>query len=139
LTQRACFDGCVHPACLWIYKNLSDDKKITRKELQVNDFMHALATPALGSYVWHGKKGNLLILARKVTKVHGIPRCLVVDSVTAESTNLLEDSIEFQIKFLKGMLTFNRAQDILRRKSEGSIEQYLKKKRRRGPRLNRRV
>jgi hypothetical protein len=135
--QKACFDGCTHPTCLWIYKKLSKAKKVTRKELEANDFMHALATPALGRYVGHGRKGNLLILTRKVTELHGIPRCLVIDNVTPESTKVLEDSIEFQIKFLKGMLTFNRAQDILRQKSKGSIEQYLENKhQRKGPRVN---
>ena len=68
-----------------------------------------------------------MISQRKIVEHSGIDEGLVCDFVTPEFTKARDDTIKFNIKFLKGMLTFNRAQDILRCGTEGSIEQYLVK------------
>jgi hypothetical protein len=100
--------------------------KPSQNLFEAMDFNNPKALPALGSFVWAGRQGNLQIAPRILTGTPlstGIPPHLLI-VVTQKKTNSLQDNIEFAICFLKHVLEFSRAQDRLHCRGMGEMEKY---------------
>jgi hypothetical protein len=59
-----CFKPCTHPACLWFS---NQTVKPTQKLFEAMYFNNPKATPALGSFVWAGRQGDLQIVPHVLT------------------------------------------------------------------------
>jgi hypothetical protein len=125
-SAKCCYPSCSHPACLWFAEQKT---RPTYEEFVSMDFMNDLATPAIGSYIWTGRRGNLNIAQRFLPgkpNSHGIPAYLCTDDENGIKTDrLLNGQIIQEINFLQHVLEFNKSQDLLRRKGEGKIEMFF--------------
>jgi hypothetical protein len=90
------------------------------------DFNNPKATPALGSFVWAGRRGDLQIVPHILTRTPLSTRIAahLITVVGQKKTNGLQDNIEFEIFFLKHVLEFSKAQDLIHCRGMGEIEKY---------------
>jgi hypothetical protein len=111
-----CFKTCTHPACLWF----------STKPSNPMNFNNPKAMPALGSFVWARRRGDLQIEPHVLTGTPLSTRIAahLLTAVGQNKTNSLQDNIEFEIWFLKHVLEFSKAQDLIRRRGMGEIKKY---------------